>query len=80
MSLSMVTLLSEGMSLTKTNRGFSFLTEKYHTLSECFSVLLKAAVPNGSNLEGVLFIWGTDQWQSAKLVSKKMRAPYLGGI
>lgn len=64
----MVTFLSGGISLTKINRGFSFLTERYCRLSEGYGTLLRVADPNGSNLEGVLFIWGMDQRQPAKLL------------
>lgn len=74
----MVTLLSEDTPLTKINRGFSFLAERCCSFSQCCSRLLKAAVPNGYNLEGVLFIRGMDQRVVSKAPIKEDEDPLSG--
>lgn len=45
------------LSVTKINRDFSFPTKDIMGYLILKTLLLKVAIPNGSNLEGVLFIW-----------------------
>lgn len=39
------------------------------------TLLLRVAIPNGSNLEGVLFIWPVEQQQSASSYKRRWRDP-----
>ena len=61
------------ISVTKINRGFFFPTKRYYGYLILKTLLLKKAIPNGSSLEGVLFIWHMVQWQSASPYKRRWR-------